>query len=179
MRGYRKSSAIRRVTANLPFSGVTIPPDSPEFDWPSVDEIKKVQITNKENQPKSGIKHDSGVTLVKGAAWIPDDCIDLKLRLITVAHAGNAGHRGADSTFNAIRNNFTWADIRDDIRTFVASCLLCVLAKSGNKIPRPLSTTLHATKPNEIIHFDYLFLGESENDDKYALVVKDDLSSYC
>ena len=103
----------------------------------------------------------------------------MKLRLITIAHAGSAGHRGADSTLNALSERFTWTDLRDDIRTFVSSCLLCVLAKSGNKIPRPLSTTLHATKPNEVIHFDYLFLGDSENDKKYVFVIKDDLSGYC
>ena len=39
--------------------------------------------------------------------------------------------------------------------------------------------TLHAMKPNEIIHFDYLFLGESDGANKYVLVVKDDLSGYC
>lgn len=179
MRGYRKAPVIRRVTTALPFSGVTIPPNSPEFEWPSSDEIKKSQEDHKENKPKSAIMDESGVILIKGAAWIPDDCVDLKLRLITIAHAGSAGHRGSDSTLNAIRERFTWTDLRDDIRTFVASCLLCVLAKSGDKIPRPLSTTLHATKPNEIIHFDYLYLGECEKDDKYVLVVKDDLSGYC
>lgn len=46
-------------------------------------------------------------------------------------------------------------------------------------VPRPLSTNLHATKPSEVIQFDYLFLGEVEEDFKYALVVKDDLSGYC
>lgn len=72
-----------------------------------------------------------------------------------------------------------WTDLRDDIRSFVLSCLLCVLSASGNKIPRPLSSTIHASKPNEVIHFDYFLLGESDEDYKYVLVVKDDLSGYC
>ena len=121
----------------------------------------------------------SGTLLVNGAAWIPDDCVDLKLRLLTIAHVGNAGHRGADPTWNSLREHFCWTDQRDDVRAFVSSCLLCVLAKRGNKIPRPLAMTLHAMKPNEIIHFDYLFLGESDGANKYVVVVKDDLSGYC
>lgn len=119
------------------------------------------------------------MVLVKGATWIPDGCTELKIRLITIAHTESAGHRGSDPTFNALREHFMWTDIRDDVRTFVSSCLLCILAKSGNKMSRPLSTTLHATKPNEVIHFDYLFLGDGDEDHKYVLVDKDDLSGYC
>ncbi len=107
----------------------------------------------------------------KGAAWVPDDCIDLKLRLLTIAHAGKSGHHGADPNWSSLRELFFRTDQRDDVLAFVSSCLLCVISKSSNKVPRPLSTTLHATKPNEIIHFDYLFLGESNGDNKYVLAI--------
>ena len=142
------------------------------------DEIRKAQEENLGSAPKSASADEGGILLVSGAAWIPDDCVDIKLRLLTIAHAGNAGHRGADPTWNSLREHFCWTDQRKDVRAFVSSCLLCVLAKSGNKIPRPLAVTLHASKPNEIIHIDYLFLGESDGE-KYVLVVKDDLSGYC
>ena len=185
MRGYRKALAVRRVTASrrvtavLPFNGVTVPPDSPEFEWPSATEIACAQDDHKGSAPVIAHTEDSGILVIKGAVWIPDDCVNLKLRLLTIAHAGTAGHRGSETTWHALRERFTWTDLRDDVRSFVSSCLLCVLAKSGNKVPRPLSTTLHGTKPNEVIHFDYLFLGDSEHDHKYVLVVKDDLSGYC
>ncbi len=124
--------------------------------------MAKAQEENLHSAPGSALPDDGGTLRVKGAAWIPDDSINLKLRLLTIAHAGNAGHRGADPPWNSLSEQFFWTDQRDGVRTFVSSCLLRVLAKSGNKVPRPLSTTLHATKPNEIIHFDYLFLGESD-----------------
>lgn len=38
-----------------------------------------------------------------------------------------------------------------------------------------MSTTLHATEPNKIIYFDYIFLGESDKNEKYAMVVQDEL----
>jgi transposase InsO family protein len=37
---------------------------------------------------------------------------------------------------------------------------------------------LHATKPNEVIHFDYLYIDLSVDDVKYVLIVKDDYSNY-
>lgn len=122
---------------------------------------------------------DSKLLSIKVAKWIPDECIDLKLRLLTIAHAGNAGHRGFDPTWNFLREPVTWNSQRDDVRSFVSSCLLCVLSKSGKKIPRPLPTSIHAAKPNEVIHFDYFFLGDNDRDQKYVLVVKDDPSGYC
>ncbi len=54
---------------------------------------------------------------VKEAAWIPDDCIDLKLRLTIIAHAGNAGYRGADPPWNRLREHFFWTDHCDGVRT--------------------------------------------------------------
>lgn len=102
MRDYRKAPAIRLVTSCLPFSGVTIPQNSPEFGWPSPSEIKKAQGEHKDTAPQSSTTDKSGVILFNGAAWIPNDCVDLKLRLITIAHAGSAGNRGADSTLNYI-----------------------------------------------------------------------------
>lgn len=179
MRGYRHTLAVKRVTAALSFSGVTVSPDAPDFEWPSLSSIKLSQSQYAHATPNTARHDDSGLIRIKGAVWVPDECVDLKLRLLTVAHAGSAGHRGADSTWNALRETFKWTDMRDDVRSFVSSCLLCVLSKSGDKVPRPLSTTVHAVKPNEVIHFDYLFLGENEHDNKYVLVVKDDLSGYC
>ena len=38
--------------------------------------------------------------------------------------------------------------------------------------------TIHAVKPNEIIHFDFLYMGPGIHNFKYILVIKDDLSSY-
>ena len=37
---------------------------------------------------------------------------------------------------------------------------------------------MHATSINEVIHFDYCWMGRSVGEDKYVLIVKDDLSSY-
>jgi hypothetical protein len=53
-----------------------------------------------------------------------------------------------------------------DVKVFVQNCLHCVATIPGDKVPRPLGTKLHATKPNEILHFDFLYIGLSR-DGKY------------
>lgn len=179
MRGYRKTPAIRRISPSIPFSGVTRSPDSSDFDWPSLSEIIAAQQEHRDSAPNNSLLDEDRTMQFQGATWIPTDCIDLKLRLLTIAHAGNAGHRGVDPNWNSLRTVFSWTDERDDVCAFLSSCLLCVLSKSGNKIPRPMYSTLHATKPNEIIHFDYLYLGDGSDELNYALVVKDDLRGYC
>jgi transposase InsO family protein len=50
---------------------------------------------------------------------------------------------------------------------------------SGDKVPLPLGTQLHATKTNEILHFDFLYIGLSTDwKHQYLLLFKDDLSGY-
>ena len=65
-----------------------------------------------------------------------------------------------------------------DCAEFVAMCLHCLTGKTGHKIPRPLSMTLLGTKPNEVIHFDFLYMGHGIDGLKYILVIRDDISSY-
>lgn len=38
--------------------------------------------------------------------------------------------------------------------------------------------TLQASRQNEVLHFDYLYLGTSYSGDVYVIVLKDDLSGY-
>jgi hypothetical protein len=66
-----------------------------------------------------------------------------------------------------------------DIKDCVQNCLHCVATIPEDKTPRPLGTQLHATKPNEILHFDFLYIGLSrDRKHQYLLLLKDDLSEY-
>ena len=48
----------------------------------------------------------------------------------------------------------------------------------GEMFPRPLGSALHADKPNELIHFDWLSMPKSKSGPKHVLVVKDDMSGF-
>ena len=43
----------------------------------------------------------------------------------------------------------------------VRQCLRSVDSKAGKKMPRPLGETVHGTRPGEVVHFDYLYVGAS------------------
>ena len=52
-------------------------------------------------------------------------------------------------------------------------------ATAGGAIaPRPLAHAMHATRPNEMLHFDFLYIGPSRRGFQCVLILKDDLSSY-
>jgi transposase InsO family protein len=65
-----------------------------------------------------------------------------------------------------------------DIKVFVGSCFHCIASAPGETTPRPMEEALHASKPNEVIHFYYLYMGSSVYDVKFVLIVKDDYSNY-
>lgn len=54
----------------------------------------------------------------------------------------------------------------------------CISTKPGTIVPRPLGSALHATKPNELFHFDFCYMMEASDDKKYELILKDDFSGY-
>ena len=54
-------------------------------------------------------------------------------------------------------------------------------SKAGEKIPRPLGETVHGTRPGEVLHLDYLYVGDSGplgKEFKYVLVMMDDSSNF-
>lgn len=51
--------------------------------------------------------------------------------------------------------------VTDDIREFLASCVHCVACDGTHRIQRALTHTLRATRPGEIIHFDFLCMGKA------------------
>ena len=65
-----------------------------------------------------------------------------------------------------------------EVEQFVNSCLHCCCSASGKMIPRPLGHSLHADKPNELIHFDFCYMSPTESNLTYVLVIKDDHSGY-
>jgi hypothetical protein len=66
-----------------------------------------------------------------------------------------------------------------NVKVFVQNYLHCGASIPGDKVPRTLGTQLHATKPNEILLFDFFYNGLSRDGKyQYLLLLKDDLSGY-
>lgn len=52
----------------------------------------------------------------------------------------------------------------NDTRELVSDCIYRLIAKNGNDIYLPMSETLNATSPKDVVHFDFLCLGPSDED---------------
>jgi Integrase zinc binding domain len=77
-----------------------------------------------------------------------------------------AGHRAYEATYGTIKEYVAWTTMAKDVKVFVQNCLRCVATIPGDKVSCPKGTQLHATKPNEILHSDFLYIGLSR-DGKY------------
>ena len=149
-----------------------------EFEWPVPCEIAKVQEEHKSVRPDYLTLQDDLWIDSQSRIWVPDDASDLQLRLCIIAHTGLAGHRGRDATERALMSKFIWSTLSDDVRLFVRSCIHCLSTLGGEKIPRPFGPAVHGTKPNDLLQFDYIELGPSNNGDKYVLMMRDDHSDF-
>lgn len=154
-----------------------------DFNWLSPAALRASQHNHASSRPASAVLmqylwHLPGPAH-SNPMWVPDEDVDLQLRLTVIAHTGAAGHRGLQATLDAVRNEFFWTTISADVHLFVSSCILCLSTTGGGNIPRPFCSALHGTKPNDLIQFDYLEMSPRRSGEKYVLMVRDDHSGYC
>ncbi|KAF0728670.1 hypothetical protein Ae201684_013628 [Aphanomyces euteiches] len=153
-----------------------------EFVWPSMAEIVDAQLraVGEDAVPEDELVESH--VLVAGeqlpvlktasdAVWIPLSEGELQMRLCVVAHFGMGGHRGVNATRQVLSDRFWWPHMGEDVAIFVGRCLHC--AATGGHVLRPFGMAPHATKPNEILHWDFLYM-----ENGYLLVAKDDFSQF-
>lgn len=146
------------------------------INWPKITDIIAAETRR---SPGQGWRRQRNIWKnSRGEMFVPPSADRLKLRIIIAAHAGAAGHERVDATLKNIAGHFSWPDMKTDVKNLVQSCLYCLSSDSSHVVPRPLGHPLHATKPNEVIHFDYCYMGPSTGSEQYDLIVKDDLTSY-
>jgi hypothetical protein len=145
------------------------PPDYDTVEFPSKKEILLVQqsavdeyercqqgkaMARQEGPPQQ--VNAGGMRTMNNALWIPECAVELQLRLCVEAHYRFAGHRAYEATLGAIKEYVAWTTMAKDVKVFAQNCLHYIATVPGNKVPRPLGMQLYATKPNEILHFDFL-----------------------
>ncbi|ETN16098.1 hypothetical protein PPTG_21866 [Phytophthora nicotianae INRA-310] len=129
-------------------------PLSPQLDvafvWPTGKEISEAQGAG--TPPANVILCDSG-SLWKdeqGRIWIPDEATTQQVRVY----------------------------MDRAIEFFVQRCLHYASTLGGPPQPRLLGEAMHAERPNELNHWGYLYLGKSDTNQEYVLVIKDDASKF-
>lgn len=178
VRGYRSEGICTPRIQAVQISDAQVVPSSSEIEWPSWSTIRESQLKNQDDQTEA-VPDSCNVRRIRGKIWIPERDLELQLKILVISHCGSLGHRGASATESVILEDFHWKGLKGDVQKFVASCIHCIVSRSGKLVPRPLASALHATSPNEILHVDYLYMGSStERDLQYVLVMRDDLSSF-
>ena len=60
---------------------------------------------------------------------------------------------------------------------FIGECIYCK-EKSSHEVPRPFGKQIFSRARNEVVSFDYLYIGPSEDGFERLLVVTDKLTSF-
>ncbi|KAE9062830.1 hypothetical protein PF007_g29768 [Phytophthora fragariae] len=152
---------------------------SDDFEFPSLGSIRAAQEEHASSAPLEVGRDDSGLVLVNDRLWVPAAATELLQRIFVISHCGLQGHRGLEPMVSTIESVFSISGLSALCRRFLSRCLLCKHVKGGNIITRPWGPTYDATEPNELLHWDFLFMGESAGASKYVLVLKDGLSHNC
>ena len=149
-----------------------------EHEWPTMDHVRAAQQQVAEQQRPGGLtlsQDDNVYRTAAGQVWVPgpnEGGGNLRLRLLVVAHAGAAGHRGSEVTERELCSRFWWEGCDDDVQAWARACLQCVKAAGGTTVPRPQGEQMIPERPFQIIHFDFLHLGASDVGYVYVLVIK-------
>ena len=137
----------------------TIQPLAPEkFVWPDVAEIANEQ---RMFMPHCGLStNDDGLFIDdRNCVVIPIESEKLRLRMCVIAHAGlNSGHIGYHAAIKLLQQWVYWKGMEADLKNLCNSCLHCLPTRSGFRKPRPLGEACHGTRPNQVVHFDYLYI---------------------
>jgi hypothetical protein len=144
--------------------------DTSNHDFPVAAEVLRLQKAASRNPDLKELpptkKCANGLLINdQGKIWIPANAVSMQVRLCVIAHCGRGGHRGHQVTLTAIQYQYYWKGMSTDVKAFVSSCCHCIASAPGETIPRPLGEALHATTPNEVIQFDYLYMGPSTDDE--------------
>ena len=110
--------------------------------------------------------------------FVPPAERSLQVRFMVCAHMQKAGHRGICATMHRLGAYCVWEGMKEDVTEFVQQCLHCVDSRVGNVLPGPFGEILLGTEVGEVLHFDYLKLGDSDDGYAYVLAVVDDVSSF-
>ncbi|POM80529.1 LOW QUALITY PROTEIN: Hypothetical protein PHPALM_1626 [Phytophthora palmivora] len=151
------------------------PLDDENLVWPTLEEIS---TTQSRYEPPAGTERTTdGILKLNNRIWIPVEANDLLQRLFVIAHCGAQGHRGGAAMVEHLRRLFVIEHLQVLVLTFVHQCRLCLYSKGGETIPRPWGETIECSERNGVIHFDYLYMGESFGYCRYLRPLKNTADS--
>ena len=178
-KGYRKEKGLQlRTICSLVNTGMQITPSTTDFVWPGMETYRRSQEKSKASTSRLFFDKHERLWKKSERIWIPEDDAELQLKVMAVSLGGEMGHRGQEGTIGILTEYFYWSSMKKDVKHFVRRCLHCFITRTGEVIPRPLGMAMHASRVNEILHMDFLYMGASNEKEKYLLIIRDGLSGY-
>lgn len=101
----------------------------------------------------------------------------LKEETLTRLHQ-NHGHQGIERTTELVRQRCYWLGMSIDIKQWVQTCEHCQVAKDSGSVPHSFMGHVLASRPNEIVAFDFTLLEPSRNGLENMLAMTDVFSKY-
>lgn len=93
----------------------------------------------------------------KGRIWLPPRLLFIAALLAEFHQSPTGGHMGVCKTLARLEDNFTWSTIREDTRTFIASCLDCQHTKyETQKLAGLLCPLPVPNRPWEDLSMDFI-----------------------
>lgn len=89
---------------------------------------------------------------------VPDSATKLKLRITVDAHGGEGGHREFAATRDIIGQHHWWTEMKQNTREFTQSFIHSIVSQNGERVSRPLGSTLHCERPNKVVHLDFRYM---------------------
>ena len=120
-------------------------------------------------KPPNGTKDEEGLIRVDGKLWIPETMLT---KVLSYNHI-RMGHSAPTTEREALRNFYfmmSEKELRSRLIRCKQICLNC--DKFPAFIRRPLEPLKHASRPNEMLHSDFLSLGNG----RYIITLVDDFS---
>ena len=122
--------------------------DREGFVWPTMDDV--VQAQQAVQAPRDVVMDTTKGCLTKNnCIWIPPEAMELRQRILIVAHCGSMGHRGADAMRLHLKRLFWISNLSNEIQDFLKTCVLCPHVKGGelsNDLTRNCGTHGNPTK---------------------------------
>lgn len=110
---------------------------------------------NPSQYPEHSIRHD--FILHKGRIWLPKDLQAIPTILVEFHNTHTGGHMGIAKTLGHISENFVWPSMKQDVKLFISSCLICQQTRNDHrKSPGLLCPLPIPKKPWEDLSLDFI-----------------------
>lgn len=77
------------------------------------------------------------------------------------SHMREAGNEGIAATLILLQAYCWWKCMVVHVKEFVLRCLHCVDSRAGALVPRLYGETINSLVPNDVVHCDFLYVGDS------------------